>query len=75
MKKIMSGRKFAKLLRYIHVCEDAVPIEGDQYDPSYKVAEFMEYLQQRFQRLFVPGQQLSLDETLIRTFGRIKFKV
>jgi hypothetical protein len=26
-------------------------------------------------RLFVPGQQLSLDETLIRAFGRIKFKV
>ena len=44
MKKIMSGRKLAKLLCYIHVCKDAVPIEGDQYDPSYKVAEFMEYL-------------------------------
>ena len=25
--------------------------------------------------MFIPGQQLSLDETLIRTFGRIKFKV
>jgi Transposase IS4 len=25
--------------------------------------------------LFIPGQQLSLDETLIRAFGRIKFKV
>jgi hypothetical protein len=26
-------------------------------------------------QLFVPGQQLSLDETLIQAFGRIKFKV
>jgi hypothetical protein len=26
-------------------------------------------------QLFVPGQQLLLDETLIRAFGRIKFKV
>ena len=32
-------------------------------------------MEERFQKLFVPKQQLSLDETLIRAFGRIKFKV
>jgi Transposase IS4 len=32
-------------------------------------------LENRYLKLFVPGQQLSLDETLIRAFGRIKFKV
>jgi hypothetical protein len=32
-------------------------------------------LEARYIRLFVPGQQLSLDETLIRAFGKIKFKV
>jgi hypothetical protein len=32
-------------------------------------------LENRYLKLFVPGQQLSLDETLIQAFGRIKFKV
>jgi hypothetical protein len=35
----------------------------------------MDYLESWYDRLFSPGQQLSLDETLIRAFGRIKFKV
>jgi Transposase IS4 len=76
MKKVMSGRKFFCILRYLHCC----PVENqdhsaDDYDPSYKIAEVRDYLENRYLKLFVPGQQLSLDETLIRAFGRIKFKV
>lgn len=75
MKKIMSGRKFFTILRYLHCCSmDAQPV-GEDYDPAYKIAEVRDYLENRYTRLFVPGQQLSLDETLIRAFGRIKFKV
>jgi Transposase IS4 len=48
---------------------------GEAYDPAYKIAEIRDYLEERYTRLFTPGQQLSLDETLIRAFGRIKFKV
>jgi hypothetical protein len=43
---------------------DNVPV-GDNYDPTYKVKEMKEYLKNRYQQLFIPGQQLSLDETLI----------
>lgn len=74
MKRIMSGKKFCRLLRYLHVCSLHQPL-GEEYNPSYKVKELLEYLEGRFERLFTPGRQLSLDETLIRTFGRIKFKV
>jgi hypothetical protein len=51
---------------------DNVPV-GNDYDPMYK--EMKDYLKDRYQQLFIPGQQLSLDETLIRAFGRIKLKV
>ena len=74
MKRIMSGKKFCRMLRYLHVCS----LDQDntrEYDPTYKVEEMLQYLHGRFERLFVPGRQLSLDETLIRLFGRIKFKV
>ncbi len=73
----MTGRKFHTLLRFIHVCSlENQPERTDQsYDPSYKVKEVSEYLESHYERLFVPGRNLSLDETLIRAFGRIKFKV
>jgi hypothetical protein len=76
VKKVMSGRKFFNILRYLHCC----PVQNqdhsaDNYDPSYKIAEGRDYLENRYLKLFVPGQQLSLDETLIRAFGRIKFKL
>lgn len=76
MKKVMSGRKFFSILRYLHCC----PLHGpdrtaDDYDPAYKVAEMKDYMEDRYRALFIPGQQLSLDETLVRAFGRIKFKV
>ena len=73
MKRIMSGRKFCRLLRYLHVCPLEQPTDVP-YDPIFKVKEFMDYLQIRFAKLFEPGLQLSLDETLIQTFGRIKFR-
>ena len=71
----MSGRKFCSILRYLHVCSMDATSTGDTYDPVYKVAEMKDYLEQRFDHLFEPAQQLSLDETLIRSFGRISFKV
>ena len=75
MKRIMSGRMFSKMLQYLHVCSNSAVHTVEDYDPAYKVVELRDYLQQRFTRLFEPGQQLSLDETLIRTFGRVRFKV
>ena len=74
-KKITSGRKFLTMLRYLHCCSMEDQPTGEDYDPSYKVAELKEYLEKRYERLFHPFQQLSLDETLIRSFGRMKFKV
>lgn len=76
MKKVMTGRRFLTILRYLHCCPAASqnPTSPD-YDPAYKVAEVRDFLETRFTASFRPGQQLSLDETLIRAFGRMKFKV
>ena len=76
MKRIMSGKKFHRILRYLHCC----PVANQNpmspgYDPAYKIAELRDSLERRYLTMFVPGQQLSLDETLVRAYGRIKFKV
>jgi hypothetical protein len=75
IKKIMSGRKFFTMLCYLHCCSMEPQPVGEDYDPAYKVSEMKDYLENQYNVLFIPGQQLSLDETLIRAFGRIKFKV
>lgn len=76
VKRVMTGRKFFTILRYLHCC----PVmyhntASPDYNPAYKVAEIRDYLESRYRVLFEPEQQLSLDETLIRAFGRMKFKV
>jgi DNA polymerase III subunit epsilon len=77
MKRIMSGRKFLMILRFLHVCSLVnQPLPSDPgYSPIYKIKEFQDYLETRFTSSFIPGQYLSLDESLVRAFGRIKFKV
>ena len=37
--------------------------------------QFQELLEQSFVQAWLPGQALSQDETLIRTYGQIRFKV
>jgi hypothetical protein len=65
IKKIMSGRKFFMILWYLHCCSMENQPVGDNYDPTYKVKEMKEYLEDQYNRLYIPGQQLSLDKTLI----------
>ncbi|KAG7354197.1 PolC-type DNA polymerase III [Nitzschia inconspicua] len=76
-KKITTGRQFQKMLRYLHCCDPDQNATSDdgEYDPSYKILEFKNSLEKRWAALFVPHQELSLDETLLRAFGRMKFKV
>jgi hypothetical protein len=63
------------MLWYLHCCSMDNPPVGDDYDPTYKVEEVKEYLEEQYNQLFIAAQQLSLDETLICAFRRIKFKV
>eukprot|EP01006_Ploeotia_vitrea_P057568 TRINITY_DN68190_c3_g3_i2.p1 TRINITY_DN68190_c3_g3~~TRINITY_DN68190_c3_g3_i2.p1 ORF type:complete len:622 (-),score=233.75 TRINITY_DN68190_c3_g3_i2:462-2219(-) len=76
-KRAMSGRRFLQILRALHVCDlERQPQRGTpEYTPEYKIAEFFETLLARSRELFEPGRHLSLDESLVRAFGRISFKV
>jgi len=77
VKKIMSGKKFHKILRYLHVCDMHMQpsVNSPEYSPLYKVQEMKDYIEHRSKLAFEAGPYLSLDESLVRAFGRIKFKV
>lgn len=81
IKSIMSGcSNVFLILWYLHCCSniDKQPV-GETMTPSITrpQPEVRDYFEDRYNWLFVPGQQLlSLDEMLlIHAFGRIKFKV
>jgi hypothetical protein len=65
------------VLRFLHVSDvHKQPLKLDaNYIPVYKVKELVDSLETGYNACFVPSQNLSLDESLIRTFGRFKFKV
>ena len=73
----MGGKKCHRLLRYAHACDMHNQPDVNSADCTliYKVKELMEKLEKRCNKAFVPFYALSLDETLIKSFGRIKFKV
>ncbi len=77
MKRIMNGKEFQNILRFLHCCPLTAGVEpqSQEYDPAYKIQEIKDILEKHFDRSYTPGAALSLDETLIRAFGRIKFKV
>jgi Transposase IS4 len=58
-----------EFLQYIMSATDV------HYDLSCKVKELLELLEERYDRLFVAGKNLSLDETGIHAFSWIKFKI
>ena len=71
MKRIMSGQKFSKILRYLHVAPVGMP-QQEAYDPSYKVAEFSNNLQNRFEYLSNAGYcQINPDTPLETTINYI----
>jgi hypothetical protein len=76
-KRVTTGRKFGKMLRYLQCCDPDEDGKNDkgEYDPSYKIMDLQNELEKRWTTIFVPGQQLSLDETLLRAFSHMKFKV
>ena len=55
MKWIMPGRKFSKLLRYLHASSMANSPSTVEYDPAYKILELRDYLEARYVCLFFSG--------------------
>ena len=75
VKKNLKTKKYGmKEQQPLHCCPREPPMTAE-YNPAYKIQEILDILQKKYDWLFVPGQQLSLDESLVCAFGRIKLKV
>ena len=75
-KKVMIGNKFHRVLPYLHMfyLSDQPWPHDDNYSPTYNIQEFQVALEKIFNKLFIPGENLSLHESLIHQFVSIKSK-
>ena len=71
----MSRNRYRQILRYIHVVDNtsALTRTDPNYDRLWKVRPLIDLLPHTCAEMYNPGQQLSIDESMIGTKCRISF--
>lgn len=69
--KIMSRNRFQLLLSFMHFSDNNSIVPGDRLG---KIKPLLDMLQMRYQRIYVPGENIVIDETLIPWRGRLLFR-
>lgn len=72
----ISRDRFREISRYLHFVDNSTlaPRASPQYDRLGKVRPILEYLETRFSVVFTPGQDLAVDEAMIKFQGRSSIK-
>ncbi len=68
---IMSRDRFVLLLRFLHFNDNEYQSSEDKL---YKIKPIITHLRERFREIFVPYQDLCIDEGLMLYKGRLSFK-
>ena len=68
----LSKNRYEKLSQFFHCSNPADPIDNN--DRINKVRNFVETLDENFQHMLIPGQNLSVDEAMIKYNGRLSWK-
>lgn len=70
--QVMSRNRFLQIFQSWHFCNN----EDISYNPHRlaKVQPVIDYLKQKFNDIYKPSQQLSLDESIIPWRGRLSIK-
>ena len=75
--KLMHRSRFQLLLKFLHYNDNEDPNydkNSDDRDRLHKLRPFIEIVRQQCKNIFYPGQNLSVDESLVLFKGRLKFK-
>lgn len=70
--KIMTRERFQHLCRYLHFSDNNAT--HDNPDKLAKLRKFYNMITESFHNCAKPGEVISIDEALIRFFGRISFR-
>ena len=67
--KCIGRDRFHLLLKYLHFTED-----DSKTEPTIKFKVVLDFLLEKFRTLYVPEQNISIDESLLLWKGRLKWK-
>lgn len=72
---VMPRNKFYAISRFLHfVDKQAAPSRNDDnYDKLWKIRPIVKFVQERAQKMYVPGEHISIDESMIGTKARLGF--
>ena len=75
--QLVSRNRFMDILSFLHVNDNTtfVPFPQDGHDPIHKVRPFITHLNTRFQEVYVPQQNICVDEAMYPFKGCPKFRV
>ena len=71
--KIMKRDRFYLILKFLHFNNNEI-VDPENPDWLQKVRPLIELLRERFRKVYSPGNNLSVDESLVLYKGRLKFK-
>ena len=71
----LSRDRFLLLLKFLHLADNSKQVAQGQpgYDKLFKLRPFMDPLIHSFKEMFIPQQQLSIDEAMISYKGQLSF--
>ena len=69
---VMSRNKFDFMWRYVHLQDNTVPAPVGE--KVWKLRWFLDHLTTRFQEVYTPYQNCTIDESMIKFKGRLSFR-
>ena len=76
VQKVMPQQRLDKLAQYLHANDNLnrVAREAPAFDKLFKVRPLLDRLLECFQREYRPGQNISIDEAMVKFKGRLGLK-
>ena len=74
---IFTRDRFKQLKRYLHFCDPNVPVlavNDPAFDRLHKIRQVVSMLQEKFETLYYPRKEISIDGSMIPFKERLKFK-
>ena len=75
--QVMSRQRFTSILAFLHLNSNTTYKERGQegHDPIHKIRPFFSHVQEKFQMLYVPEQEICVDEAMCPFKGKSRFHV
>ena len=73
--EVMGRDRFFQLLKFLHFADNSAYAVSDPYrDKLFKIRELCEMFRERCKTVYIPGQNVCVDESLVLFKGRLAFK-